>query len=450
MRELLSFHRSHPGQGGQGEKLKAFHPYYLVPKIEGEKFMKTLIKFGIMIIVISMLAACAQTPAAPATSDAPAAPAAPADPVTEPEAPLTPKEEWLKANQLGAYDTGEQDWAAIEEAANKEGKLLVYANSSKVEKAAAGFMEAYPGIKVEAFDLGGDDVLMKTVEEQKAGAFTGDVWFSSGGAELVGNVLPKEYVWRFIPDSIEGLITDEYTHPLLMSRLGTTVFAYNSELNDTCPISNVWELTEPEWKGSFFIEDPINDASTLSKLLTYASKVDEMTAAYVNFYGSEPVLDADTPDVGWLWLKRFAQNGPIPQPGGDDVDSAFATPGMTESYMALTSYSNMADVMEGNLVFEPCWGLEPMLGIQSQSYLGILNQAPHPNAAKLWIKFVIGKDGRKPWAKFGTYFTDSTYEVPEGQKPLAEMMEVTWFIDEQYAYDNMLEGRDFYLINLGR
>lgn len=422
--------------------------------------MKTLFKIVSMIILITMLVACAQSPTTPATSNEPAAPAAPAEPAApaapaEPVAPaepaaLTPKEEWLKTNLLGPYDTGEQDWDAIEAAAKKEGKLLVYANSSKVEKAATAFMEAYPEIKVEAFDLGGDDVLMKTVEEQKAGAFTGDVWFSSGGAELVGNVLPKEYVWRFIPDSVIGLVDEAYMQPLLMSRLGTSVFAYNSELNDSCPVSNIWAFTEPEWKGKFFIEDPLNDASTLSKLLTYVSKADEMKAAYVEFYGSEPVLDSDTPDAGWLWLKRFAQNGPIPQPGGDEVDSAFATPGMTESYMALTSYSNMADVMEGNLVFEPCWGIKPMLGIQSQSYLGIINQAPHPNAAKLWIKFVIGEKGRKPWAKFGTYFTDSTYEVPEGQLPLAEMMSMTWFIDEQFAYDHMLEGRDFYLINLGR
>ena len=388
-------------------------------------------------------------PSRPPPADAPAAPVAPDAPAAT-DAPLTPQQEWLKTNELGEYDTGVQDWTAIEAAANAEGELLVYANSSKVEKAAEAFMEAYPGIKVQAFDLGGDDVLLKTLEEQKAGAFTGDVWFSSGGAELVGNVLPKGYVLRFIPDSVIGLVGEEFMQPLLMGRLGTSVFAYNSELNDTCPISNIWELTEPEWKGRFFIEDPLNDASTLSKIITYASKVDEMTAAYVDFYGKQPELDADTPDVGWLWLKRFAQNGPIPQPGGDEVDSAFATPGMTESYMALTSYSNMADVVEGLLAFEPCWGLKPMVGIQSQSYLGILNQAPHPNAAKLWIKFIMGPDGRDPWAKFGTYFTDSTYEVPEGQKPLDEMMTMTWFIDEQYAFDNMIQARDFYLLNLGK
>ena len=401
--------------------------------------MKAFFRMAALILVITMLVACGPKPEAPAATE----------PVAQPEV-LTPQQEWLKANLLGEYETGTQDWAAIEEAAKKEGTVLVYANSSKVEKAAEAFMELYPEIKVQAFDLGGDDVLLKTVEEQKAGAFTGDVWFSSGGAELIGQVMPKQYVWRFIPDSTAANTPEQYTQPLLMSRFGTSVFAYNSELNDTCPITNIWELTQPEWKGKFFIEDPLNDASTLSKLITIAYHADEVKKAYVDLYGSEPVLDADTPDAGWLWLKRFAQNGPTPQPGGDEVDSAFATPGMTESYMALTSYSNMADVQEGILAFEPCWGLQPRLGVQAQSYVGIINQAPHPNAAKLWIKFVTSPDGRKPWAKFGTYFPDSTYEVPEGQKTLAEMFDMTWFIAEQYAYDHMLEARDFYLLNLGK
>jgi len=30
------------------------------------------------------------------------------------------------------------------------------------------------------------------------------------------------------------------------------------------------------------------------------------------------------------------------------------------------------------------------------------------------------------------------------------MMSMTWFIDEQFAYDNMIAARDFYLLNLGK
>jgi len=217
--------------------------------------MKALLRILTIVLIITFLAGCSTPTAAPTTeaqSDSAAAPA---------EAEITPQEEWLKTNQLGQYTTDTNDWAAIEAAALEEGTVLVYANTSKVEKAAEAFMEKYPGIKVQAFDLGGDDVLLKTVEEQKAEAFTGDVWFSSGGAELVGQVLPHKYVWRFIPESTAAVTPEQYTQPLLMSRFGTTIFAYNSELNDTCPISNIWELTNPEWKGRFFIEDPMNDAS---------------------------------------------------------------------------------------------------------------------------------------------------------------------------------------------
>jgi iron(III) transport system substrate-binding protein len=409
--------------------------------------MKTFGKIFTIIFLISLLAGCS-TPA-PAVTEAPPEPAAPAAteaPVVEPT--LTAKQEWVKANQLGEFATEPQDWAAIEEAAKKEGKVVVYANTSKIESACEKWAEKYPDIACEGYDLGGDDVLAKTLGEQQSGLVVGDVWFSSGGAEVVGEVIPKEYVWRFVPEGLN--FPEDLTQPMPLSRIGTTILAYNSELNKECPVKNLWELTQPEWKGKVVIEDPLNDASTLSKLITLAFHADEMKQAYVDLYGKEPELEADTPDAGWLWLKKFAQNAPIPQPGGDEVDSAFATPGMKDSYLAFTSYSNYPDVQDGNLVFEPCWGVDPISGIQSQSYTGIMNQAPHPNAAKLWAKYILSDEGRGPWAKFGTYFADPTYVVPEGMKTLDEVRKLTWLIEEKYSYDNMVQARDFYLLNLGQ
>jgi len=430
--------------------------------------MKYICKLMIVVLLIAFLVGCGT--ATPAPTEEPQQPAATEEvQVTEEAAPteapevteapeateeptaeaptLTPKEEWLKANQLGSYSSDTQDWAAIEEAAKKEGKVVVYANSSKIAKAAENWAEKYPEITIEGYDLGGDDVLSKTIGEQQSGQVVGDVWFSSGGAEVVGNVIPNEYVWRFVPEGTNA--PADMTEPMLMSRLGTTLLAYNSELNETCPVTNLWELTNPEWKGKVVIEDPLNDASTLSKLITIAFHADEMKQAYIDQYGTEPVLDEDTPDAGWLWLKRFAQNAPIPQPGGDEVDSAFATPGMTENLLAFTSYSNYPDVQDGNLAFEPCFGVNPITGVQTQSYLGIMNQASHPNAAKLFIKYITSEEGRDPWAKFGTYFADSNYEVPQGMKTLDEIRKLTWLMNEKYAYDNLVQARDFYLLNLG-
>jgi iron(III) transport system substrate-binding protein len=432
--------------------------------------MKAFSKLVIFCMLIGLIAGCA-APAAPQPTQPPAAETSAVEPtqppaaaetvapvVTEAPAPteaptaepvLSEKETWLKTNQLGKYDTGTQDWAAIEEAAKKEGKLVVYANSSKVTKAADLFMEMYPDIKVEAFDLGGDDVLLKTTEEQKASAFTGDVWFSSGGPEISGNLIPKEYVWRFVPDSLVSVVPDELTHPLLTSRFGLRILAYNKELNKSCPVSNLWELTNPEWKGKVFIEDPLNDASTLGILTTIASHADEMAAAYKELYGTDPVLDSDTPDAGWLWLKKFAQNGPVPEPGGDEVDSAFATPGMKDSYVAFTSYSNYPDVLDGNLAFEPCWDAKPVSAVQTQNYLGILNQAPHPNAAKLWLRFILN-EGAKPWSGIGNYSPRSDVTVVEGALPFDKVRSLSWSFNDQYVFDNIIQARDFYLLNLGQ
>ena len=399
-----------------------------------------------IVIAISMLAACAK-------------PAVVEEPTTEPvvDEPAGPdsgftgaKDEWLKANQLGVYDTGEQDWVAIEAAAKAEGKLVVYANSSKTPKAADTFMEMYPEIEVEAYDLGGDDVLLKTKEEQKAEAFIGDLWFSSGGPDIKGELIPKGYVWKFVPDNVVNVIPANLQEPLLVARLGFDAWAYNSELNDTCPITNIWQLTEPEWSKRIFIEDPLADASTLGKMMTFVAHPEEMAAAYKSFYGTDPVLDADTEDAGWLWLKRFAQNGPIPQPGGDEVDSAFATLGMTESYMAWGAYGNYDAVMEGELAFDLCWDLEPVAGTSKQSYIGILNQAPHPNAAKLFIKFIQTLEGIDPWYKIGTYLPNPEMPAPEGSKPLSYINSISWPIDDGFAYDNILKARDLYLLNLGK
>ncbi len=93
-------------------------------------------------------------------------------------------------------------------------------------------------------------------------------------------------------------------------------------------------------------------------------------------------------------------------------------------------------------------GIKPVLGIQNQSYLSIINMAPHPNAAKLFFRFITSEEGRKPWAKYGNYFTFSTYQVPAGQMSFEEILKVTWFTEDQFAYDNMVQALDLYLLNL--
>ena len=403
--------------------------------------MKGLVKLLAVCLLVSFIAMQAAT--------APSKEAA----TTTPGAISAEAEAWLKAAELGKYAPAKQDWAAIEAAARKEGKVVVYANSSRISDVKAKFEKKYPGITVEGSDLGGDEVLLKVREEQKAEAFTADVWFSSSSSgEVVSDLLPKHYLWPFVPDTLLAVVPKAARDPILVSRYGVRVLGYNSELNPQgTPVSNFWELTEPAWKGKVFIEDPLNDASTMAILTTIVTHKNELAALYKERYGKDPVLEADTPDAGWLWLKMFAKNKPIGEPGGDEVVQAFATPKMKDNLVGFTSYSKYRDVVKGKLVFEPCKGLKPVIGVQTASYLGIANRAPHPNAAKLFINYVAtDPEGFAPWNVIGDYSPRTDWPSPKGAIPYSELSKYTWIVDEAYVYKNITKVRDFWALNLLR
>ena len=388
--------------------------------------MKAFAKLLIIVAVFGFVVACApQAPAPPAVTVAPTVDAA--------------QDAWLKAAELGKYAPAKQDWAAIEAAAKKEGKVLVYANSSRIADVKKLFEAKYPGITLEGFDLGSEDSVVKIKEEQKAGAYTGDV---------VMDMLPKQQLWRFVPDSVAAVLPKEFSEPLPVSRMGVRILGYNGELLKACPVNNWWELTEPKWKGKVFIEDPLADISTMAIYTTVVAHAKELAAAYKDLYGKDPVLEADTPDVGWLWLKMFAKNNPIPQPGGDEVTAAFASKGMKEAGVGFTSYSKYRNTVAGKVVFEPCTTLKPVVGVQSATYLAIANRAPHPNAAKMFINFVYSKEGFEPWNVIGDYSPRTDLESPKGAIPYKELGKVVWTIDEPSVFKTVLKVRDFYAINV--
>ncbi|RPJ27170.1 MAG: hypothetical protein EHM33_09015, partial [Chloroflexi bacterium] len=328
--------------------------------------MKVFGKFLTIVLLISFLAACG-TPATPA-------------PETAPEAELTAAEQWAMENGVGPYTPETEDWAAIEAAAIKEGSVVVYSNSSKIEKLLEPWSELYPEIALEGGDT--DDIAVKMSAEQQAGNVVGDVWFNSDGHLLFGEFVPNQWMWWYAPPGvvIEGVTSDQ---PFALARRAVDVVGYNSEIfPDGCPATNWWQFTEPQLKGKFYMEDPLSDSSTTAKLTLFVKNADEMAAAYKTLYGKEWTADeaysADVENAGYLFLKKLAQNEPGIQPGGDEVDAAYGTLGMdpaSEPGYGWTGLSSYEATQEGELAMGPCYALEPVAGILKSSYLGIANNA---------------------------------------------------------------------------
>jgi len=416
--------------------------------------MKTFVKMMALIVLFSLVVSCGGTPA---TTVAPPPPTTkPGDtPVPPTEVPLSANEQWAKDTGLGPYQPATDDWAAIEAAAKVEGSVCVYANSSKVTKLLDAWAELYPDITFDCGDTDGIDLKMRA--EQEAGNVVGDVWFNSDGHILYGEFVPNQWLWSFVPrDVVEPELTPE--QPFAVARHAIDVWGYNMEINpESCPITNWWNLTEPALEGKVYIEDPMTDVSTMAKWATVAEHGDEMAAAYLALYGVEWTTDPaaatdafgqEVPNAGWLWIKKMAQNHPTVV---DEIDIAYASVGMdpaVEPGIGWTGWTSVQDTEAGDIVMAPCLDMAPSLGIIKTSYLAVANMAPHPNAAKLFIKFALSPDGFKPWNKPGSYSAQPSIEVPEGMPPFDEVLSKGWLMNPIYDWEWAAKVRDFWAISL--
>jgi iron(III) transport system substrate-binding protein len=344
-----------------------------------------------------------------------------------------------------------QDWAAIEAAAKKEGKVVVYSSSSRIEDQIAIWNTVYPDITLEGFDM--DDISTKMNEEQNAGNVIGDVWFNSEGSVLLNELYPAGKILPFIPDEFAAVLPVSAAQPFAIQRYGGDVWGYNSEqYKDGCPVNNWWQLVKDgSWTDKVYIEDPLSAADKMQYFSTVIAHSDEMAAAYKDNFGKEWTTDVDydaatTPTAGWLWVKKFAMNpNLVLMPGGDEVIEAMATLGMTEpAGMAMNSYSKMRDTVKGEIAFTACDGIKPVLGTGDFTVLGIANNAPHPNAAKLYVRFALTVEGREPWNVVGNWPGRTDLAAPEGSTPFSNL----WPDDVVLFYKIGSQVRDFWTVNL--
>lgn len=367
--------------------------------------------------------------------------------------PLTPAQEaWAKAAQLGPYAPQVQDWNVIEEAARKEGKVVVYSASSRIPDAARTFEAQYPGIKAEGFDVGTVTTINKVKEEAKAGVHVGDIFFAGDPPTVINELVPRHLLWNFVPSNVDQVIPKPFKDPLLVHRLGTRVIIYNSEVYKTPPVNNWWDLTRPEWKGKTLIKDIFESGENLSVFVTFVQNAEAFAKAYREEFGKDIVLDKDVPNAAFQWIRDFLKNDPVFVGSDGDVSKFVGTKGQKEPPLGIVDYAKYRDVVTGKLFFEPVLDAKPVCCIFYQSYIAIIDQAPHPNAAKLMIRWMMGDNkgglGYVPWFVPGDYPTRTGMVVaPQGSVPFAVLKPKSWTIDPDYTYQMGPKVLEFWLAN---
>ncbi|MBI2848554.1 MAG: extracellular solute-binding protein [Chloroflexi bacterium] len=318
-------------------------------KIDRREFLKKAALAGTTLIGLEMLG-CAP-PAAPPV--APTSPAA-APTLSKPAATPTPSE----ADRV----------AQLIEGAKKEGKLMYYGvgPDPQVAEELDIFMKKYPFIKFESFVAPDEPAVEKITTEARAGKTVADVVRVS--ATGLYALLKEDLLVPY--DSPER----QYFLPIAKDpqarwtarHWAIHVMVYNTKAVSKAEAPKTYEdLLDPKWKGQLGIENECLE------WFTYQLKI----------RGKEKGTD---------FMKKLAAQNPKLVKGHSalmKLNSAGEIPIQIMSYQ----YMIQAEMEKG----APLQWVAVNPVSASITVHGIVKNAPHPNAAKLYIDWSLSEEGQK-------------------------------------------------------
>lgn len=366
---------------------------------------------------------------------------------------------WLKQVQIGPYQPSKVDWDQVYQAAKHEGKVVIYTSSSRTISLKGEFESLYPGVTLEVYELGSTGSIEKVEREQQAGVFNADVLHASGYAAQLHLLANKNMLFPFFPPELISVIPKAFREPLVAQRYESRAIFYNSKVYPQCPIKSWWDLTKPEWKGKLAIVDPVNDASSLDLITMIVLKADELAADYQKVFGKP--IRLTTPNAGYELLKGILANKPKIYARHTDLIKVVGDPNSANPPLGISipfsSLSYSEDPARGGLKLFAATDITPAIGMLYPSLMNITYKAPHPNAAKLLIKYLFGNPqgelGMRPFFVMGNWAArnDMAKEpvhpfIPNLTLPLKNLK--FWLMDPIGIWNTSAEVQDWWMINV--
>lgn len=374
---------------------------------------------------------------------------------------------WLKTAELGTNQPAEENWEEITRKAKEEGEVTIYASSSSVSASAEDFMKLYPEIKVNAYDLGSEKTIEKVVREQQAGIFAVDVVNTAGTAQMFFDLLPNKRIVNYVPRYLVDKIPVELREPLLTQVIEATVLMYNADTyKDGPPVKNVWQLTEPEWNKRFAMKSPLGSLTSLALLASIVEHSDSFAKAYEAHAGKPIELSEGMENAGYEFLHRLLKNDLVIYDSGSKLATASGLKGQDKPPVTFSSMhyinKNGSDDYANAILYD----VDPAGVFAYSTYTAVAGQAPHPNAAKLFIAFQMGSKDLTPetkvekpyregeslktlqgiaaYFKIGTFSPRTDVPLPKGGENWPNVKKI--FGSAEFQRDNVAAVNDFWVV----
>lgn len=337
----------------------------------------------------------------------------------------------------------------VEKARGEEGTFIVYGSSSRITTALEAFCELY-GIKGEGNNLKDGEIYTKLETEAKAGTKGADMVMIQDSASLKDHMQMGGYFVNYVPASIRDSVSEEDREPLV-HQFTNKVFIWNNKGEKVPGITNVWQLTEEQFKGNIIFKNPESELVNMNFLvmLTREDWAARLADAYKALYGKDIDL-GDYPNAGYKWIAEFLSNcsfGSSDTKIAEDISQPEA-----EGKVGLFVLSKLrsSSVLTDNLTVgqyvasETGVPLVPFSGFMYPLYVVVTANSTRPYTAMLFIEYLMGGEGFAPWGKsIGAYSGNTTIPSKDGDLALDVWKQTLVTEDPDYILDHTAEVYDF-------
>ena len=247
-----------------------------------------------------------------------------------------------------------------------------------------------------------------------------------------------------VPESLLDVIPEEFQDPLIFTFI-SKVFCYNSQTFFAPPVNNIWALTDPELKGRFFFKDPFQEGVNMNFLTMitddyWAAKIEE---AYEDYYGEE--INLTTDNAGYEWIKAALENGLILFGSDTTMAESIGVKDEDVDAVGLFAYTKVRYRDSKDLALMPVMAMSPFAGFYYPSYLLMVKNVQHPNAAKLFMEFLYTEEGYEPWnTSEGTYLANPEVKPYPGDNTFEVWKLLLVGEDGEYIFYNRADVEDFW------